>query len=169
MEVYEGMSSAFYSYLFIHTFIVFLYLFFCSHISTELSQEIGLDSAIDVFFKDLFPLAYHHAVESLEIDFMSELNVDYKNCLRKSYEVLKPFGEIPQTTSRILTQYIGSSNIFLRALDEGRKIVNDIETFSSENLSESCRKALLKMDHCGMCKGYDDSKPCHSFCSNVLR
>jgi dally len=139
---------------------------FFSHISTELSHEYGLESTIDVFFKDLFPLAYHHAVES---HVMAELNVDYKNCLRNSYENLKPFGDIPQITSRILTQYIGSSNIFLRALDEGGKIVAEIENFSSENLSESCRKALFKMDHCGMCKGYADSKPCHSYCSNVLR
>lgn len=146
-----------------------MYSLFRSHISTELSHEYGLESTIDVFFKDLFPLAYHHAVESHEIDFMAELSVDYKDCLRKSYEVLKPFGDIPQVTSRILTQYIGSSNIFLRALEEGGKIVGEIEKFSSEHLSSSCRKALLKMDYCGMCKGFANSKPCHSYCSNVLR
>lgn len=100
---------------------------------------------------------------------MEELSADYKSCLRKNYEFLKPFGDIPQTTSRILTQYIGSSNIFLRALDEGGKIVSEIEKFANDNLSPSCQKALFRMDFCGACKGYADSKPCHSYCSNVLR
>lgn len=143
--------------------------FFFSHINTKPSEEYGLEPAIEIFFKNLFPIAYHHAVESHDIKFMEELSVDYKSCLKKNYENLKPFGDIPLITSRILTQYIGSSNIFLRALDEAGRIVNDMEKFATNNISPNCQKALLKMDYCAQCKGLSDSKPCRSYCSNVLR
>lgn len=148
---------------------------FSSHISSEKPlKEEELEAVIEKFFRNLFPLAYHHAVHSRNADdeaMQRDFHTDYKNCLEKSFDTLQPFGEIPQTISRMLVQSVGSANVLLRSIDHGAQIVAETENLPIDVLSSKCQHALLKMNYCASCKGhnYHHSKPCYGYCSNVVR
>jgi dally len=129
---------------------------------------------IEKFFRNLFPLAYHHAVHSRNVDddsMQRDFHADYKNCLEKSFDTLQPFGDIPQTISRMLVQSVGAANVLLRSIDHGARIVGETEGLPIDVLSSKCQHALLKMNYCASCKGhnYHHSKPCYGYCSNVVR
>ena len=153
-----------------------------------------LEAVIDKFFRNLFPLAYHHAVHSqnvvpsigsggeeeaaisstaTSVDMASrDFHIDYKNCLTSSYEILQPFGDIPYSISRSLVQSVSSASVLLRALQRGTEVLSEIENLPIESsLSMKCQHALLKMDYCSACKGhnYHHLKPCYGYCSNVMR
>lgn len=154
-----------------------------------------LEAVIDKFFRNLFPLAYHHAVHSqnvvpsiagsggeeetvisstaTSVDMASrDFHIDYKNCLTSSYEILQPFGDIPYSISRSLVQSVSSASVLLRALQRGTEVLNEIENLPIESsLSMKCQHALLKMNYCSACKGhnYHHLKPCYGYCSNVMR
>lgn len=151
------------------------FFFVRSHISSQKSlHEEELEAVIEKFFRNLFPLAYHHAVHSRDADEESmarDFHVDYKNCLEKSYDVLQPFGEIPASIIRMLVQSVGSANVLLRSLEHGGKIVGETESLPIDMLSVKCQHALLKMNYCASCKGhnYHHSRPCYGYCSNVVR
>ncbi|KAG5677511.1 hypothetical protein PVAND_007267 [Polypedilum vanderplanki] len=156
-----------------------------SHDSGGISND-ELEAVIEKFFRNLFPLAYHHAVHSQNAaattalsqdtneDVMAsrDFHVDYKNCLINSYESLQPFGEIPYSISRSLVQSVSSASTLLRALQRGADVLSEIENLPIESsLSTKCQHALLKMNYCAACKGhnYHHIKPCNGYCSNVMR
>lgn len=181
--------------------ILELYKSIRSYISSHkpLSHDSGgndeLEAVIDKFFRNLFPLAYHHAVHSQNVvpsiagsggeeetvisstapsaDMASrDFHIDYKNCLTSSYEILQPFGDIPYSISRSLVQSVSSASVLLRALQRGTEVLSEIENLPIESsLSMKCQHALLKMNYCSACKGhnYHHLKPCYGYCSNVMR
>jgi dally len=129
---------------------------------------------IEKFFHKLFPLAYHHAVHSRDADEESmsrDFHVDYKNCLEKSYDTLQPFGDIPNSVSRMMLQSVGAANTLLRSIEQGADIVGETERLNIDSLSDKCRSAILKLNYCATCKGnnYHHSRPCYGYCSNVVR
>lgn len=163
--------------------------------SHDSSGNDELEAVIDKFFRNLFPLAYHHAVHSQNIatpapgsgeeetvispltttsaDMASrDFHIDYKNCLTSSYETLRPFGDIPYSISRSLVQSVSSASTLLRALQRGTEVLSEIENLPFESsLSMKCQHALLRMNYCSACKGhnYHHLKPCYGYCSNVMR
>lgn len=136
-----------------------------------------LEAVIEKFFRNLFPLAYHHAVHSESNEeesqgFTRDFHYDYKHCLTNSYDTLRPFGEIPFSISKSLVQSVTSASILLRALERGAEVLNEIEKLPIKtSLSTTCQNALLKMNYCAACKGhnYHHLKPCFGYCSNVMR
>lgn len=100
-----------------------------------------------------------------------DFHVDYKNCLEKSYDTLQPFGDIPNSINRMLTQSVGAANALLRSLEQGGRIVGETANLPIDTLSIKCQHALLKMNYCASCKGhnYHHSRPCYGYCSNVVR
>ncbi|CRK92663.1 CLUMA_CG006270, isoform A [Clunio marinus] len=155
--------------------ILELYKSIRSHISLlKPLYEDELDATIDNFFRNLFPLAYHHAVHSRDADddaMARDFHIDYKNCLEKSYDALQPFGEIPFFISRMLLQSVGGANVFLRSLDHGASILTATENLPFNSPNRNCQQALLKMNYCASCNGhnYHHIKPCYGLCSNVIR
>lgn len=154
-----------------------------SHDSASINND-ELDAVIERFFRNLFPLAYHHAVHSQTIDkdedevkgkssssslstttsttlttidmASRDFHVDYKNCLTNSYDTLQPFGDIPYSISRSLVQSVSSASTLLKALQHGADVLTDIENLPIESsLSTLCKHALLKMDYCSACKGHN--------------
>lgn len=151
------------------------FLLLSSQISSQKPlHDDELEAVIEKFFRNLFPLAYHHAVHSRDADDESmarDFHIDYKNCLEKSYDTLQPFGEIPQSISRMLVQSVSSANVFLRSMEQGGRIVGEAEALPIDTLSIKCQHALLQMNYCASCKGhnYHHSRPCYGYCSNVVR
>jgi dally-like protein len=160
-----------------------------SHDSGGIDND-ELEAVIEKFFRNLFPLAYHHAVHSQNAAALThdtgeeqdvatngdtaarDFHIDYKNCLINSYESLQPFGDIPYSISRSLVQSVSSASTLLRALQRGADVLTEIESLPIESsLSTKCQHALLKMNYCPACKGhnYHHLKPCFGFCSNVMR
>ncbi|XP_062710505.1 division abnormally delayed protein [Aedes albopictus] len=136
---------------------------------TSTSYQDDLELVTDKFFRDLFPVAYHHAVvhADKDVDFHS----DYKNCLTHTYDDLKPFGNIPQELSKSLVASVSAASVLLRVLSEGAEVLHKLDDLGTENLQSSCKAALLKMNYCASCKGrnHHHAKPCAGLCKNVMR
>lgn len=136
---------------------------------TSTSYADDLELVTDKFFRDLFPVAYHHAVvhADKDVDFHS----DYKNCLTHTYDDLKPFGNIPQMLSSSLVASVSAASVLLRVLREGAEVLHKLDGLGTENLQPSCKAALLKMNYCASCKGrnHNHAKPCAGLCKNVMR
>ncbi|XP_039442560.1 division abnormally delayed protein isoform X1 [Culex pipiens pallens] len=135
--------------------------------AASFTDDLGL--VTDKFFRNLFPVAYHHAVvhADKDVDFHS----DYKNCLIHTYDELKPFGEIPQQLSSSLVASVSAASVLLRVLREGAEVLNKLDELGTENLQGSCKSALLKMSYCASCKrhNHNHAKPCAGLCKNVMR
>ncbi|XP_053677103.1 division abnormally delayed protein [Anopheles nili] len=133
------------------------------------------------FFRNLFPVAYHHAIHSdvlhgTERSRSSEAIVsnrdfhgDYKNCLVHTYDGLKPFGMVPQKLASSLVSSVNAASVLLRAFREGAEVLLNLEEVGVS--APSCQKALLRMNYCGSCKRYNHlhDKPCVGLCHNVMR
>jgi dally len=156
-------------------FYVFFFFPFSSHISSK-TYEDDLESVVNRFFVNLFPVAYHHAVhtelgtstaDSTNRDFHS----DYKSCLTHTYKELQPFGDVPKMVTRSLVQSVDAATTFVRALDQGAEVLAGIEGLDSDTLTHMCKARLVKMSYCSSCKGLNShhAKPCYGFCVNVMR
>ncbi|XP_035917202.1 division abnormally delayed protein [Anopheles stephensi] len=134
------------------------------------------------FFRNLFPVAYHHAIHSdvlhgtergrsasAGVSANRDFHSDYKNCLVHTYDELKPFGMVPQQLSSSLVSSVSAASVLLRALREGSEVLLRLEEVGVS--APSCRKALLRMNYCGSCKRYNHlhAKPCAGLCQNVMR
>ncbi|XP_058119639.1 division abnormally delayed protein [Anopheles coustani] len=156
-----------------------------SLVASERSPPTGEDLAFvtSKFFRNLFPVAYHHAIHS-DILHGSErgertgspaeagnrdFHSDYKNCLVHTYTDLKPFGMVPQQLAGSLVSTVNAASVLLRALREGAEVLLKLEEVGVS--APSCRKALLRMNYCGSCKRYNHlhAKPCSGLCQNVMR
>lgn len=137
------------------------------------------------FFRNLFPVAYHHAIHSDVVHGTErgagrtstggsgvanrDFHSDYKNCLVHTYDDLKPFGMVPQQLSSSLVASVNAASVLLRALREGSEVLLKLEEVGVS--APSCRQALLRMNYCGSCKRYNHlhAKPCAGLCQNVMR
>lgn len=123
------------------------------------------------FFRELFPVAYHHAVHAGGDSAKGDFHVDYKNCLMHTFEDLQPFGSIPKVVAGNLIQSIGAATVFMTALDRGADILESAEEINSDYLTTKCRNHLTKMHYCAGCNGISKhrTKTCYGYCTNVMR
>lgn len=145
------------------------------YVQINASQDVFSTTNIDIkasvtrFFTDLFPLAYHHYVNTLTKDFTFE----YKMCLKQHISDVQPFGDIPREISQFLSKGLEAVRLLLQALDIGIEVLNATDTLIIEDNGKNnaeCHDALMKMTHCPKCLGFKGSaKPCSGYCLNVLR
>uniref|UniRef100_A0A182P8V6 Glypican 5c n=1 Tax=Anopheles epiroticus TaxID=199890 RepID=A0A182P8V6_9DIPT len=137
-----------------------------------------LEVVLDRFFRNLFPVAYHHAIHSDVLQGTErgaaagtnrDFHSDYKNCLVHTYDELNPFGMVPQELAGSLVPSVSAASVLLRALREGSEVLQRLEEVGVS--APSCRQALLRMNYCGSCKRYNHlhAKPCAGLCQNVMR
>lgn len=145
------------------------------YVQINASQDVFSTTNIDIkasvtrFFTDLFPLAYHHYVNTLTKDFSFE----YKMCLKQHISDVQPFGDIPREISQFLSKGLEAVRLLLQALDIGIEVLNATDSLIIEDNGKNnaeCHDALMKMTHCPKCLGFKgNSKPCSGYCLNVLR
>lgn len=125
------------------------------------------DQHLQVFFYNLFPIAYHRAVHLNNGD----LPEFYIECLKKSFDDLKPFGDIPKELSKSLTQSLDAGRLFIDVLQKAGEVLDEADKLDSLTLVPACRTHLLKMTYCKQCHGHAPSsvKACHGYCKNVIR
>lgn len=143
-------------------------VFICRHFTTK--QDPDFNQAVQQFFVELFPVAYHHAVHMASAD-TGDFHIDYKNCLMHTFDDLQPFGNIPKTLSKQLYQGIETAIIFLTGLERAADILASIEELDYNSLTPNCQKHLMKMNYCAQCNGFNrhHTKPCNGYCLNVMR
>ncbi|XP_054732311.1 division abnormally delayed protein [Anastrepha obliqua] len=134
------------------------------------SNLSDLEDAIQKFFVNLFPVAYHQAVH-LSKDNYGELHEDYINCLKHTFDDLLPFGSIPKEIKLNLLQSVQTATIFLNSLQQSAEVLSETDDLYAMYLTNTCQNHLLKMNFCPSCMGLQKShvKTCYSFCMNVLR
>ncbi|CAG9814470.1 unnamed protein product [Phaedon cochleariae] len=137
-------------------------------IDSSLTPE-EIVASVTLFFTELFPLAYHHSADISDKDFAR----DYKECLRKSIEIISPFGDIPKQVAQSLSKSLEATRLLLQAFRIGSEVLNTTDSLLIEENGSSnseCHGALVKMTYCPKCSGgHKHAKPCSGYCLNVLR
>lgn len=135
----------------------------------SLTPESIVES-VNNFFKELFPLAYHHAAD---ISVTKDFTVSYKDCLKKSIESISPFGDIPKEMAQSLSKSLEATSLLLQAFRIGSEVLNTTDTLLIEEHgtgNSQCHDALVRMTYCPKCQGLTKhTKPCSGYCLNVLR
>lgn len=98
-----------------------------------------------------------------------DFRADYKKCIKRTYENILPFGEVPRDLGRSLHQSIGAADVFLGALEQGANVLESVEQLDESHLGGKCSSHLVKMKYCQECDGSRKVKTCHGYCLNVMR
>lgn len=125
--------------------------------------------SVNSFFRELFPLAYHH---SADISVTKDFTVAYKDCLKKSIESISPFGDIPKQIAQSLSKSLEATSMLLQAFRIGSEVLNTTDTLLIDEHgpeNSECHDALVRMTYCPRCQGLKNSRPCSGYCLNVLR
>lgn len=123
-----------------------------------------------MFFVNLFPIAYHKAV-NLNYQTDGEFHDDYLNCLEHAYKDLEPFGSISKDLTSKLKFSFKTASDFTKSLLESADVLSNIDKIDVNTLSETCQNQLVKMTYCPLCKGMSriNVRTCHSYCLNIIR
>uniref|UniRef100_A0A8D0QZT8 Glypican 2 n=1 Tax=Sus scrofa TaxID=9823 RepID=A0A8D0QZT8_PIG len=122
----------------------------------------GLDDALVDFWAQLlekmFPLLHPQYTFS----------PDYLFCLTRlassADDSLKPFGDSPRRLRLQITRALVAARAFVQGLETGRDVVS--ETLKMP-MSEGCRRAVMRLTGCPLCRGVPSLPPCRGFCLNV--
>lgn len=127
------------------------------------------------FFRNLFPIAYHHVLHADTEEKVSpaasmDFQEDYKRCLIHSYDNLFPFGDIPRLLARAVDRSLTASNMFVVALERGAEVLSSVDHLDEINFEPKCTSHSLKMNFCQDCNGAQQRvKSCRGYCLNVMR
>ncbi|XP_055984445.1 glypican-2 [Sorex fumeus] len=122
----------------------------------------GLDDALADFWAQLLERIF--PVLHPQYSFSS----GYLFCLTRfatsAEESLKPFGDSPRRLRQQLTRALLAARAFVQGLKNGRDVVNEALKTS---LTEDCKRAVMRLIGCPLCRGVPSLAPCRGFCLNV--
>ncbi|KAM9021626.1 LOW QUALITY PROTEIN: glypican-5 [Ara ararauna] len=124
--------------------------------------DISTEEFVNRFFDTLFPVIYNHVINP----GLTDISLEYAECLQMARRDIKPFGDIPQKAIRQMGRSLLPSRTFLQALNLGIEVIN---TTDHLHFSKDCSRALLRMQYCPHCQGLTLSKPCMGYCLNIIR
>ncbi|MBN3295392.1 GPC5 protein, partial [Amia calva] len=127
-----------------------------------LGSEVSVEEFISRFFDSLFPLVYNRLINP----DLTDIALDYAECIRMARRDLNAFGNIPKLAVGQLVRSMLPGRVFLQALNLGIEVIN---TTDHLQYTKECKRALLKMQYCPHCQGLTQSKPCMGYCLNVIR
>lgn len=138
------------------------------------SNGHSINVAMNNFFRNLFPVSYHHVLYGDMGDKQSpseskDFHEDYKRCLSHSYDQLYPFGDVPRIVARSLERSLTASNMFVFALERGSEVLSSVDQLDDIHFEPKCSSHLLKMNFCQECNGTKKVKSCRGYCLNVMR
>ncbi|XP_046521961.1 glypican-2 [Equus quagga] len=127
----------------------------------ERSSE-GLDDALVDFWAQLlermFPLLHPQYIFS----------PDYLFCLTRfassADDSLKPFGDSPRRLRLQITRALVAARAFIQGLETGRNVVSEALKVP---MSDGCKRAVMRLTGCPLCRGIPSLPPCRGFCLNV--
>ncbi|NWY07212.1 GPC5 protein, partial [Nothoprocta ornata] len=124
--------------------------------------DVSTEEFVNRFFDTLFPIAYSHMIKP----GLTDVSLEYAECLRMATRDIRPFGSVPKVVARQMGRSLLLSRTFLQALNLGIEVIN---TTDHLHFSKDCSRALLRMQYCPHCQGLTLSKPCMGYCLNVVR
>ncbi|XP_069734747.1 glypican-5 isoform X2 [Phaenicophaeus curvirostris] len=124
--------------------------------------DVSTQEFVNRFFDTLFPAVYKHVINPS----LTDISVEYAECLRLVRRDIRPFGNIPKKAIGQMERSLLPSRTFLQALNLGIEVIN---TTDHLHFSKDCSRALLRMQYCPHCQGLTLSKPCMGYCLNVIR
>ncbi|KAJ8279856.1 hypothetical protein COCON_G00069220 [Conger conger] len=124
--------------------------------------NVSVESAVQRFYDDLFPLVYARLVNP----GMAALSAELAECLRMTRQDVNPFGPHPRALAQELTRALRAGRGLSQALAVGAELLNATEYAA---LSRDCARALVRMQYCSHCRGLTLIKPCVGYCLNVMR
>ncbi|XP_012878932.1 PREDICTED: glypican-2 [Dipodomys ordii] len=122
----------------------------------------GLDDTLADFWAQLLERAFPllHPQYSFPPDFLL--------CLTRLTSTtdgsLQPFGDSPRRLRLQITRALVAARAFVQGLETGRNVVSETLKVS---MSEGCKKALMRLTGCPLCRGIPSLMPCRGFCLNV--
>lgn len=122
----------------------------------------SIEDVVLSFFDSLFPLVYNRLIHP----GLSEVSVDYSECLRLTRQDVNPFGAYPMKMAAELSRPLQAMKTLLHALSIGNEVINMTENVV---FTRECSRALVKMEYCSHCHGLTLIKPCVAYCLNVMR
>lgn len=125
-------------------------------------MDVSTEEFVNRFFDTLFPVVYNHVINP----GLSDISLEYAECLRMVRRDIRPFGNIPKKAIVQMGRSLLPSRNFLEALNLGIEVIN---TTDHLHFSKDCGRALLRMQYCPHCQGLTLSKPCMGYCLNVIR
>lgn len=126
-------------------------------------NNVNLRDVVKKFFKESFPILYQHSLAS---NLGRPLTKSYAKCLKDKYDLILPFGKHPDVITARLIEALKPVQVFLESLQFGARTIEQSKGF---NFTSGCDKVLLQMSGCSLCKGFHNLKPCHRFCTDVLK
>ncbi|KAF6356938.1 glypican 2 [Rhinolophus ferrumequinum] len=122
----------------------------------------GLDDALVDFWAQLlermFPLLHPQYIFS----------PDYLFCLTRlassADDSLKPFGDSPRRLRLQVTRAMVAARAFIQGLETGRDVVSEALKVP---MSAGCKRAVMRLTGCPLCRGVPLLLPCRGFCLNV--
>ncbi|KAJ8376815.1 hypothetical protein SKAU_G00073950 [Synaphobranchus kaupii] len=124
--------------------------------------NVSVESAVQRFYDDLFPLVYNRLVNP----GMAELTAELGECLRMTRQDVNPFGTHPRDLAQELARALRAGRALSQALAVGAEVLNATEYAA---LTRECGRALVRMQYCSHCRGLTLIKPCVGYCLNVMR
>ncbi|KAJ8276823.1 hypothetical protein GJAV_G00068280, partial [Gymnothorax javanicus] len=124
--------------------------------------NVSVESAVQRFYDNLFPLVYSRLLNPGVAYLPAELG----ECLRMTRQDVNPFGPHPRALAQELSRALRAGRALSRALAVGAEVLNATEYAA---LSRECLRALVRMQYCSHCRGLTLIKPCVGYCLNVMR
>ena len=145
-----------------------------SNTAQSLQQPLSADmlhERLAEFFKRLFPIAYHRAINPVQSQY--DFSDRFKSCLYRTMDEIEPFGEIPKQIGQSLVKSLEATRVLIQALTLGKSVLEKTDSLlfsGTSDQQEGCSKALLRMTHCPKCRAVPhDVMPCRGLCTNVMR
>ncbi|XP_048460094.1 glypican-5-like [Rhincodon typus] len=127
-----------------------------------LDTSWSIEDIVLGFFDSLFPLVYNRLIHP----GLSEVSLDYLECLRSARQDINPFGTYPMKMVTEIAEPLQAMKILLQVLNVGSEVINMTKNIV---LTRECTRALVKMQYCSHCHGLTLIKPCGAYCLNVMR
>ncbi|XP_062902210.1 glypican-5b isoform X1 [Mobula hypostoma] len=127
-----------------------------------LDLDASIEDIVLSFFDSLFPLVFNRLIHP----GLSDVSVDYSECLRLTRQDVNPFGSYPVKMAAELSRPLQAMKTLLQALNIGSEVINMTENVA---FTRECTRALVKMEYCSHCHGLTLIKPCVAYCLNVMR
>lgn len=121
--------------------------------------KVDLAEAIDSFFNTLYQKMF--TVLNAQYSF----NDKYLGCVSEHMKELKPFGDVPDKLSVQIKRSFVATRTYAQALMTASEVAKRV---MNARPTENCTVALMKMQYCGVCKGYSE-KPCANYCEKVIK
>ncbi|XP_078065374.1 glypican-5-like isoform X2 [Mustelus asterias] len=122
----------------------------------------NIEDIVLSFFDSLFPLVYNRLIHP----GLSEVSMDYLECLRLARQDINPFGPYPMKMVAEMARPLQAMKTLLQVLNIGSEVINMTKNVV---FTRECSRALVKMEYCSHCHGLTLIKPCVAYCLNVMR